>query len=51
MSKLPDEQWDMIEDSISKKRTAPKVAHKAKFFRAIRINYFSSPFDADQYMY
>ena len=28
MSKLPDEQWDMIEDSISKKRTAQSARHR-----------------------
>ncbi len=28
MSRLPDEQWDMIEDSISKKRTAQSARHR-----------------------
>lgn len=28
MSKLPDEQWAMIEDSISKKRTAQSARHR-----------------------
>ena len=28
MSKLPDEQWDMIEDSINKKRTAQSARHR-----------------------
>ena len=28
MSKLSDEQWDMIEDSISKKRTAQSARHR-----------------------
>lgn len=27
MSRLPDEQWDMIEDSINKKRTAQSARH------------------------
>lgn len=28
MARLPDEQWDMIEDSISKKRTAQSARHR-----------------------
>ena len=28
MSRLPDEQWEMIEDSISKKRTAQSARHR-----------------------
>lgn len=28
MSRLPDEQWSMIEDSISKKRTAQSARHR-----------------------
>lgn len=28
MPRLPDEQWDMIEDSISKKRTAQSARHR-----------------------
>lgn len=28
MARLPDEQWDMIEDSINKKRTAQSARHR-----------------------